>query len=282
MRCAPLVLISFALFGCAGGGGFLDPFPPSDEAGPEPVEEVIETAVAATHAVTLAFAALDAPVTCASLQSGCTTPGCDFEMELDAGSCGLPLWEGASGAVFVSGSRTDADSAMFFASFGGLELAPGEHWFVAGVASMIADRTGDRIRVVYAQQDVEIRADAQATSAELSQHVWTSDATLGETPADPSDDVYTISGGVQDVDAGTGGVEILQAAITGAEVTPACRRNPTAGGAVVERVGAGSSVVLSMLSLSFHAECDGRADITSALGTDMFAIGGTVKMDLQD
>ena len=280
MRCVPVLAVSFALSGCVGGGGMLDPFPPGGEAGPEPVEEVIETAVAATHVVTLAFAALDGPVACAMLVGGCVTPGCDFELELDAGACGVPLWEDASGTVFVSGTRTDEDSAVLFASFGELELE--EEWFVAGIASMVADRSGDQVTVVYAQQDVEIRSGASAASAELSQHVWTCDAMLADTPADPSDDVYTVSGGVQDVDAGSSGVEVLQAALYGAQVTPACRRNPTAGGALVERIGAGSSIAISMLSLSFHPACDGRADVTSAIGTDMFAVGGTVEMDLQD
>lgn len=37
-----------------------------------------------------------------------------------------------------------------------------------------------------------------------------------------------------------------------------------------------------MLHLGFHEECDGRAHIVSAFGTDMFSVGGTVSMDLVD
>jgi len=274
-----------ALSGCGGGtlseqiDHILNPAPPP---APKAVEEVIETAVEATHISTIALAALDGTGSCAALVSGCLNTGCDFALEIDVMGCPVPISDGdGTGVVVVTGTRTGPDSAVLTANFGNFDLGIDDGtWFVLEIASMAAERHGDRVNVLYAQQSVTVRSDALASSAELSQHVWTSDAYLNGTPADTNDDHYTISGGVQETEAGSTGAYVTQAGLAFVEVTPACRRNPTRGDAVIERVGVGTSVVLSMVHVGFHEECDGRADILSALGTDVFSLGGTVEMDL--
>jgi hypothetical protein len=229
------------------------------------------------------MAALDGTGVCSAVVAGCTETGCGFDVQVnvDAG-CLVPISEtGGSGLILVHGIKTGPESASLIAQFGGLDLGEDDDWFVASIGSMVATRSGDQVTVVYAQQQVSVTSGAEGNSTELSQHVWTATADTEGTLEDTTDDTYTISGGIQDAEAGTEGAFASQAAIGAAVITPECRRNPTAGSAHSQRVGAGSSVVLSMLSIGFHPECDGRADITSAIGTDMFAIGGTVHMDLE-
>ena len=278
--------------GCYSGSiaRALTPDGPDGDAGPKPVAEVLSTAVGASHVATLALAALQdgASVTCAELAGGaeCTTIGCPFTVNVsyDLGECESPIAsDGDSGFTVVTGVRTE-NGAVLDAAFAGLELGANgsQSWFVARIAGLVAETDGYHVAVGYAQQSVEIRTGYASASAELEQHVWGADVDLQGTPGDTSDDVYVIGGGLQDVEASGGMATVMQATIHDATVTPECRRNPTWGRSTVQEVGAGSSIVISLLSLGFHDECDGRADVTSAIGTNMFSLGGTVSMDLQD
>jgi len=229
---------------------------PPASSGNRAVEEVLETAIAAGHAGAMTMAAVEGTVAaCVNVVVPCAGgAGCEFEVEIDAGACPIPIFTAPEGTVFVAGALSTDDTAVVNAMWQGVD----DEWVVVGLGSMVIHRDApDQVRVAYAQQDVEVRTDADAASVELQQHAWTVQVATGATPAAPGDDAYVVNGGHQSTGAG-GSVDTLQVAITNATVTPACRRNPTAGTAVLQRTHTGSSAYYETRILTFHAACDGQ------------------------
>jgi hypothetical protein len=106
--------------------------------------------------------------------------------------------------------------------------------------------------VTYTGQDVDTTSSTLA-----AQSTWTVKVDDQGT-TDPSDDVTTVDGVVQN--AGFGAENIT---VTGAELTPACRANPVAGTASVQSV---SITSITQDSVSFHAACDGKVDVEGSTG----------------
>lgn len=249
----------------------------------QPVEEILETSVGAAYAVQEALAALEGTspgiAPCVRVADGCTNAGCDIDVELDVGpDCPIPMSPDGTGVLVVTGVWTDDDTAVIGAAYGDLRVAD-ELWFVQEIGTMVVTRTsGDELIIAYAQQDVAIRSGVEASSARLKQHAWVVNVA--------SDGTLTVSGGVQEANAGVESAGVKQVALAAAEMQPTCPRNPTNGIATMQFAHAdGADAATSTTTLSFHPECDGRADVIASVGVGAGPIplpGSSLPLDLTD
>jgi hypothetical protein len=248
-----------------------------------PVEEVLQTAVGAAYASTLAMAAVEGTVaSCVDVISGCTTEGCPFRVEIEVGAgCPIPLAEReGSGLLVVGGVWMSSDTAMMLATYNELALGPTSEWFVTEIGAMTVTRTGSDLVVTYAQQGVAVLDGYNSASAQLHQHVWVPQVDTANTLEDVTDDTYVVPGARPEAGSDADGAGVLQLVITAAEVTPQCRRNPTAGMAIMQQVEAGKNTGTSTTTIGFHDRCDGEAEVIAAVGTGVPAIGTRVPMQL--
>ncbi|MCP4917127.1 MAG: hypothetical protein GY913_09395 [Proteobacteria bacterium] len=90
-----------------------------------------------------------------------------------------------------------------------------------------------------------------------------------DTRGDVRDDALTLMGSSQWVATDEDAALIKQTFLTEVELTPDCRRNPISGGGGVQNTGADgaddatSPVTYEVVSVIFHEECDGAAEIVA-------------------
>jgi len=118
------------------------------------------------------------------------------------------------------------------------------------------------------------------TFTAVTQNVWFISVDPKGTLSDLYDDVVTVNGGGQIVEANSTSGGILYHAMIGTVFCySACASNPTAGTAFVQNFKAsGSSVDLGNFTMNFHSTCDGRADVLLATGKYAASTGKTIAL----
>lgn len=209
------------------------------------------------HASSLTVAAMNAPVACVDVTKPCNaTYPCSGGASVTLGSaCPLPLGGVGTGQIAVTGSWTASDMTTLAMMFG-IGVGDGRVSLSEAIGVKVTTSMG-RQTVVYAGQDVTV-----SDGAELGQSSWTVGVDDATTPGDPADDVYTIDGAAQGA-AAASGAAVTQVSLTKVVLDPSCRANPIAGMGLIEQVG---SSTLQETAVTFHAACDGKADVKGALG----------------
>lgn len=228
----------------------------------------------------------------------------------------LPSGVAAGGKLIVAGIMTGIGSAMMTVLFTDLTFGAGS-FTVQDVSTFPVVRKTDvisgkeRTIVVYAAIDVNAGSDTLLTvdmgtdqvNAEMTRFTtmesFDSGVTLEEiawgitiddngTPASLSDDIYSVSGGGQYIEASTGGTAaaaLVQMTMIGAELSPSCLKNPRAGWALIQEIGANSGSTSSSVEgghvfLTFDAKCDGTIKVAAATGSYTPSWGTHVPLNL--
>ncbi len=242
-----LLPIALACGGCFG----------SSDADISGIEVALVAGSSIGHSASMTAAAMTAPVACVNVTQPCSaTFPCNGVASVTLGdACPLPLGGVGNGQVAVSGSWAATDMATL-AMMLGIGVSDGSVSVSEAVGIKVTTSMGHET-VAYAGQDVTVN-----TGAALGQSSWTVDVDDKGTPGDPSDDVYTINGASQGAAAGSG-AQVTQVSLTTAVLDPSCRANPVSGMGVIQQVG---SSTLQETVVTFHAACDGKADVKGALG----------------
>jgi len=215
----------------------------------------LSTAGAIGRTAQLAMASVTASAdvaVCAAASTRCSAYPCTATATITLGdACPLPYGEGAEGTVTVDGSFSAADSATVTSTFVGAK-STSMPIVVVKTQSVNVSRSGDITTVTYTGQDVDTKSNTLA-----AQQSWTVTVD-GKGSDDPTDDVITIDGVGQA--AGYGADDV---SVSGAQLTPACRLNPVAGTASVQKV---SLTDITQDEITFHATCDGKADVRGSTG----------------
>ncbi len=225
----------------------------ADSSDLRPLEAALSAAVSLGATSSLAMSAVDsaaATTVCAQVTAPCAANyPCNGAVTISLGAgCPLPLGSAASGTVDVSGSWQSADSATLSSTFTGVQAA-----VVVGSKSVSVEQSGSGVSLRYLWQNVDVAAGAGTLDAQSS---WTVDVDEAAPADDPSDDSYTISGSDQGVSS-----QVSQLNASGVIVQPSCRLNPVGGSATIQKV---STLSIVQSTVSFHAACDGRADVTDS------------------
>lgn len=280
---------------------------------PEPIEATVKTAVPLAYATTAVMAAVggQAPPTVQAL-TPCTQFPCVALFLVSPDAPSLPFKLGIQGDILVAGFWASATQAVLSISF--VDAPAGSQGFaVSTIATVPVIITGNEIRVVYADIDVDIvqgpiqsvqlsgeevqseldRLDVETpteTTVALGMDAWVITTDTGGTLDDLTDDSYTIAGGAQFIGAssspaGTSG-SVLQLALVQTRLTAAgCALNPTEGLAVIQEIGGSSGglseiVTLAVATILFHPECDGAADVVLATGNYLTSIGQPIGLEI--
>ncbi len=115
----------------------------------------------------------------------------------------------------------------------------------------------------------------------IKQNVWFITIDQMNSIADVYDDVYSVTGGGQIVEVRSQSGGVLYHAMIDAEFSPNnCTVNPTEGTAFVQNIKASGSLVdLGNLTLQFHNECDGGADVMIATGKYVGSNGRNISLN---
>jgi hypothetical protein len=203
-------------------------------------------------------------VVCASHTPACSTYPCNASTSLTLGpGCPLPLGGNGSGTVIVTAVWSSDGEGTLNETFvgdgvadGKIALSQAEGVSVKTPAS--GATTGNDITVAYIGQSVSVTG----TQTLAAQSAWV--VTVDDKgTSDPSDDVYTITGSVQGASTSSDG----QLAVTNAVLDPSCRKNPISGMATIQQVNATAGLgAIEVNVVTFHAACDGKADVVGTLG----------------
>ncbi len=167
---------------------------------------------------------------------------------------------------------------------------------------------GDKLKAVYASQDInfgndtlmeisltdgEIQAELlklnlpNPTSEQIAidQNAWIIDVDFNQSLGDLDDDVYTISGGEQEVevyfDDELQEATILQMAMIGVEINSDCLRNPVAGIAFLQNVEVtddAEETVIGQAFYDFYSTCDGKMDVVVGTGNFVRSTGDRIEL----
>jgi hypothetical protein len=193
-----------------------------------PIETALVAGSSIGHAASIAVASMSTPTACANVTQACSTFPCDGAATLALGpACPLPLGGAASGSVGVGGTWSSQNAATLMLTFIDVGVSAGQV-SVREAAGVAVQGDSAHYTVAYSGQDVSV----SGSTALVGQSTWTVDVDTRSTPGDPSDDVYSITGGMQ----GTS-TRVTQVELTNVVLDPGCRSNPISGSGVQQAVG---------------------------------------------
>jgi len=212
------------------------------------------------------------------------------------------------GDIFIAGLWDGNNGGVISIIFADVDLFSSQFKFYGIYTVPIAQKSGDKITTIFAEQDVIIgqgsdtllnlslskpkfntelqRLNTPRPSdafAAIKQNVWFIDIHQNETPSFIYDDRYTINGGGQIVEAKSNSGGILYHAMIDTQFSYSqCQLNPSDGLALMQNLKAsGSSIDLGNVTLDFHATCDGRADVRVATGKYVSSNGKSIRLNWQ-
>ena len=211
------------------------------------------------------------------------------------------------GDIYIAGLWDGANGGVISIVFGDFDLISSKFKFYGIHTVPVTKKAGTgTINTIFAQQDIIIgqgsdtllslsmskpKFDTELTRLNdspaldafvaVKQNVWFVSVDRNNTPADWYDDVLTINGGGQVVEAASNSGGILYHAMIGTEFSYAsCSQNPLDGTAFIQNVkAAGSSVDLGNITLNFHNTCDGKAQVVVATGKYLTSNGKNISLD---
>ncbi len=242
-----------------------------------PLESTLGTAVPAAFVSAVAMSALGGSVSpCATVVTPPGPNGQQVRVDIHLGpGCPMPFDAEDNGSFVVTGVWTP-ELATFASDFTQVEHG-GRELLVLKIGVMTVVPRGSHLLISYLQQDVETTMGA-SNSARLEQTAWVIDVDTRGT-ADPTDDLFTVSGGNQSLFAMAGDRpqgDVTQVAVANAVFHAGCRKNPAEGFAAVQRAGTSGG---GMLLFTFHSACDGRAIVTGAMAPYELMLGESLPLD---
>jgi hypothetical protein len=247
-------LAGLGLFASLGCFSFASPPPPDVR----PLEVGLGAAMAIGQSSSIAVSAMSTTTVCATVSQPCSTFPCNGSVTVNLGNgCPLPLGGNATGTVTVSGTWQSANQAT--ASFTFVNAVAGtQNVVVTSATNVTIQRSNGHVTVSFSGQNVNVHGSV----AVAAQSVWNVDVDQAGTPADPSDDNYTITGSTQS----GGGSTTEQVTASDVIVKASCRLNPVSGSGTIQSV---TSTSLEQVALTFHATCDGKADASGIQAIDL-------------
>jgi hypothetical protein len=309
MRRAPLCAAAAALAALMSCGGLDDLLRDPDMT---PVRNVLKAAMPVGYAANLTMAVMQGatlPNVSVVRSGNDTSTGCFLLNITVDGSFPLPGDVEAAGIITTAGIIVDNRTALMTAVFSSLNIPRGS-FTIRDLSTfpVVCDTdiiSGKReLDVVYWEMDINAGSDTLLhfgidsgqiaaelvkfqtmqsfdSGVALSENAWIVRIDDNNTPADPSDDLYTIFGGGQYLEVFEERADVVQLTMIGAAMSPSCRWNPTAGWALWQNTGAGGSVPeIGHVLLGFRAPCDGRARVTLATGVYLRANGRDIPLEL--
>jgi hypothetical protein len=245
------IFLCVCIIGCTGPGS-------NNSDGTKALQSGLAAGVSIGQVSSLAMQAIAMATTCAQVATACAGFPCDGAVNVNYGSgCPLPLGGQATGQVHVTGNWSNAMQATLSDTFVAVK-AGNKSDVVVDAKSLTVSKSGQIITVTYDFQNVNLASGVDT----VGQSSWTVTIDLNNTPGDPSDDKYTVTGANQGVSTG-----VSQLSVSNVVVDPSCQKNPVSGTATVQNV---SAFNLEDDILNFHSACDGKADST---------IGGSITLD---
>lgn len=243
-----LALLAMSAAACSGTGDSL-----------HDIALGLATATATARSASLAMAAIGGTApSCASVTSACTTYPCAGAVSIAVGGdCAYPLGAAASGTVKVTGQWSSAGSATLGAEFIGVDEAvgKGEAFAATQVTTITATLSGGTVSVTYDGSTATARSGLPSAAVGAASSWMVSEA--GVSTTDPSDDVLTVQASSASVAVGLG-ANVDAVTLSDVMIDPSCAENPVSGTAQVTKV---QTIVPSVTNVSFHAACDGKADV---------------------
>ena len=130
-------------------------------------------------------------------------------------------------------------------------------------------------------------------SVAVEQNAWAIEVRHGDSWTDFSDDVYTITGGEQEIaslaNPEINAASVLQMAMIGIQIDPSCLKNPLSGFTVLREIkvetGPGSrfdDLVLGTIFYTFEGSCSGTVKVPLATGSYILSLGQEVAFNMTD
>jgi hypothetical protein len=261
----------------------------------EPIAANIKTVVPLAYAASVAMEAVTGNgVANAQVSNRCTSFPCLSLVTIMLQAEQVPVRLDEYGQVLIAGLWSSPTQAVMTFSFTSLKIATGDYP-VLEISTIPVVRNNDGLVLAYGSIDINIDSepvdsvsldDAQVQAELKRVDTATSDdpninvrmdafvvrVDNAGSPADFSDDTYTVSGGGQYADVNSDSTRVLQLGMANVRMTSACKLNPDQGFAVVNELAVSTGDAsqwpkLGVASFAFHAECDGRANVPAAIGT---------------
>jgi len=276
----------------------------------EPLEQGFKTSSAIGYCASLADIAFTGgtlpPNVTLNLKSepGYTSSGV-IHVVVD-GSTPLPFSHSV-GDIYIAGLWDGVNGGVISIVFGNFDLFTSTFKFYGIHTVPVTKKIGTgTINTIFAAQDIIIgqgsdtllnlsmskpKFDTEMTRlndnpstdvfAAVKQNVWFISVDRNSTPGNWYDDILTINGGGQVVEASSNSGGILYHAMIDTEFSyTSCALNPLAGTAFIQNIKAsGSSVDLGNITLHFHNTCDGKALVVVATGKYLFSNGKNIDLN---
>lgn len=279
-----------------------------------PVKTTLRTTIPLAYAASVAMAAVSgsAPAN-AHATNTCFSYPCPAVVTIDVNDqTPMPIKMGSTGKMVVAGLWTSSQNAILTVSF--VDSLGGNNLFYGGsslfrvhdVSVFPVTKTSTGVDIVYADMDVNVstgpvdpkglssagiqtaqnKAATIHASDEASANVglkgWVVKVDQAGTPSDFSDDRYTVAGGGETLGASSASATVMQVAMAKTVMTPACKLNPTDGGAVINEIDASSAKVpvVATAVLTFNQGCSGNTKVFAATGNYLLAIGDSLPLHL--
>ena len=276
----------------------------------EPLEQGFKTSSAIGYCASLADIAFSGealpPNVSLSLSSkpGYTSAGV-IHVHVDE-STPLPFSH-SLGDIYIAGLWDGANGGVISIVFGDFDIISSKFKFYGIHTVPVTKKAGTgTINTIFAAQDIIIgqgsdtllslsmskpKFDTELTRlngnhatdvfAAIKQNVWFISIDRNGTPGNWYDDVLTINGGGQVVEATSVSGGILYHAMIETKFSYAsCAQNPLDGTAFIQNIkAAGSSVDLGNITVNFHNACDGKAQILLATGKYLTSTGKNIELD---
>ncbi|MBD3316154.1 MAG: hypothetical protein GF344_10225 [Chitinivibrionales bacterium] len=304
----PLMVLITALIGCDGTGRLEELF---KEPNTNPVRKVLKITMPLGYAANLAMTAMtgEKPANVHFVEGGEGTLG-NFVLKVtvDEGFP-LPLGIEATGHILVAGVMARQSMAMMSMVFTEINITQGVFAIndISTVPVVMEEDlvTGDtELFVVFADMDMNGGSDTlfsvgmtdERIEAEMEryqkmklfdeettieQNTWIIRIDNGETPTEPSDDIYAVSGGGQYVDVGSSSADITQITMMNTRMKPTCKKNPLEGWTLLQNIDGGDvQNEIGHLLLDAHDVCDGSMKVGAATGVYSRMWGKRIAMNL--
>ncbi len=259
------------------------------------ISKVLKTTIPIAYAANIAMAAINGDtLPQVTIQQGFTSfPGNGILHITISPTYPLPVGSDNSGSIFVAGMWSSTDNAILTILFTDLNIKHGT-FQLNSISTFPVQRDTNGILAVYTDQDVNNVKDTflvfNLTTGEIQtkyanldtekptdsaivveQNAWIINVADKNTPTNLNDDIYSLCGAGQYVEASVANASIVQLVMINTLFTPTTPRNPYKGRGVIRDidVSTGSTGHLPELGtavLSFHSTNDGKVDVVLATG----------------